>query len=186
MSDAIEVAKNKLARELAREESADPGDPTIKLAAVAAMQSEIREVGVQEAVDACRATEPPITWSVIAERLGLGSPQAAIARYGPGADEHRAKAAVRSARRDALAASARGEEAQELPGMSVADAAAEVGITEANARVKLSRIRKAAAEGDARAEAALAEKIAEITGPGDRKSVRILDLSILGSQRAHS
>lgn len=185
MSDAIEVAKNKLARELAREESADPADPTVQLAAVAQMQSELREVGLQEAVDACRATEPPTTWSVIAERLGLGSPQAAIARYGPGADAHRAKAAARSAKRDALAASARGE-GEVLPGMSIAEAAAEVGITEANARVKLSRIRKAAAAGDARAEAALAEKIAEVAGPGDRKSVRILDPSILGSQRAHS
>lgn len=186
MSTAVESAKTKLARELAREESADPSDPTVQLAAVAQMQSELREIGVQEAVDACRATEPPVTWSVIAERLGLGSPQAAIARYGPGADVHRAKAAARSAKRDALAASARGEEASDLPGMSVAEAAEKLGITEANARVKLSRVRKAAAAGDARAEAALAEKLVEATGPGDRKSVRILDLSILGSQRAHS
>lgn len=185
MSSAVESAKTEMARELAREEAGDASDPTIKLAAVAQMQSELREVGLQEAVDACRATDPPTTWAVIADRLGLGSPQAAIARYGPGADEHRAKAAARSAKRDALAAAARGE-GEVLPGITVADAAAELGITEANARVKISRIRKAAAAGDARAEAALAEKLVEVTGPGDRKAVRILDLSILGSQRAHS
>lgn len=186
MTSALEIAKQKLARDLARQEAGDTADPTIQLAAVAQMQSELREVGVQEAVDACRAAEPPVTWAVVAERLGLGSPQAAIARYGPGADEHRAKAAARSAARDARAAQARPEvDVEDLPGLSIAEAAEKLGITEANVRVKLSRVRKNAREAGGDAQAALAEKLVEAVGPDGRKSVRVLDLSILGSQRAY-
>lgn len=187
MSAPIEDAQQALAREIARERDLLEGDPRARLAATARMESELREVGLQEAVDEARGFDPPLTWGEIAEVLGLSSPGAAAARFGPGAAANRARAAKRSASRSAIAADAIADRPKrDLPGWSLAEAAEELGITLAAARVRLARARKAARESGTEAE--LESRIERVSGGVGRAGVRLLDLDVLrtGSQSAHS
>lgn len=187
MSDAVERAQHDLAREIARERDLPEGDPRARLVATARMESELREVGLQEAVDEARQSSPPLTWTEIAEALGLASAGAAAARFGPGAAANRARAAERSASRSAIAADAIADRPKpDLPGWSLAEAADELDITLAAARVRLARARKAARESGMEAE--LEARIERVSGGVGRAGVRLLDLDVLrtGSQPAHS
>lgn len=187
MSSPLEAAQAELAREIARERDLLEGDPRARLVATARMEVELREVGLQEAVDEARQADPPLTWGEVAEALGLSSPGAAAARFGPGAAANRARAAERSASRSAIAADAIADRPKpDLPGWSLAEAADELGITLAAARVRLARARKAARESGT--EEQLEARIAKVSGGVGRAAVRVLDLGVLrtGSQPAHS
>ena len=187
MSDPIAHAQHELARAVALARDLPEGDPRARLVATAQMEVELREVGLQEAVDEARGFDPPLTWTEIAEALGLSSPGAAAARFGPGAAANRARAAERSASRSAIASDAIADRPKvDLPGWSLAEAADALGITLAAARVRLARARKAARESGTEAE--LEAKIERVSGGVGRAAVRLLDLDVLrtGSQPAHS